>query len=41
MFREIASPPPDALRRMIAAARVAAGMPPGARALLADETAIH
>lgn len=41
MFREIASPPPEVLRRMISAARIAAGMPPGARKLLADETAIN
>ena len=40
MFRQIASPPPDVMRRMITVARVATGMPPGARGLLADETAI-
>ena len=40
MFRVITSPPPAALRRMIAMGRIAAGMPPGARRLLADEATI-
>lgn len=40
MFRQIGSPPSAVLRKMIAAARIAAGMPPGARRLLADESAI-
>lgn len=40
MFRVITSPPPSVLRRMIAMGRIAAGMPPGARRLLADEATI-
>ena len=41
LFTEISPPPVVLLRRMIAAARVAEGMPPGARRRLADETTIH
>jgi hypothetical protein len=37
LFIEISPPPTVTLRRMIAAARVAEGMPPGARHWLADE----
>jgi hypothetical protein len=39
-FTEISPPPRSLLRRMIAAARQAEGMPPGARRWLADETKI-
>jgi len=38
LFVEIPSPPPDVLRRIIAIARRAEGMPPGARRWLPDET---
>lgn len=41
LFTEISPPPPALLRRMIQAARVAEGMPPGARRWLADETKIQ
>jgi hypothetical protein len=41
LFTEISSPPPAVLRRMIAAARTAAGMPPAFRPWLADETRIR
>lgn len=41
LFREISSPPPALLRQIIATARTAEGMPPGARQWLADESAIH
>lgn len=37
LFREISAPPNATLRRMIAIARKAAGMPPGARRWLANE----
>jgi hypothetical protein len=40
LFTEIPTPPTALLRRMIEAARVAAGMPPGARRWLADESKI-
>ena len=41
LFTEISAPPPPLLRRMIETARVAEGMPPGARRWLADETRIQ
>ena len=40
LFAAISSPPSAVLRRMIEVARVAEGMPPGARRWLADETKI-
>ena len=40
-FAVIASPPPELLRRVIAAARTAEGMPPLARRWLADETKLQ
>ena len=40
LFAAITSPPPALLHRMIEVARVAEGMPPGARRWLADETKI-
>ena len=40
LFVAISPPPPALLLRMIAAARVAEGIPPGARRWLADETKI-
>jgi hypothetical protein len=41
LFKQISSPPPALLCRMIRTARVAAGMPPGARQWLADEAMIR
>lgn len=41
LFQEISSPPMAVLRRVIAAAHTAAGMPPGAKKLLAQAPGIY
>jgi hypothetical protein len=38
LFVEISAPPANVLKRIIAAARLAPGMPPGAKRWLADES---